>query len=238
MGYAYSTIEDRWSVFNNPGGIGGLKETTAFAAFQNRFGIDGLNSVGAGFITNLSIGSTGIGLYRFGDDLYNEQIASILYGNQFGISSLGARLNYLQYSVEGLGTRGILTVDFGGTAQITELVKVGAYVRNITQSEVSEINDQRAPTILYAGISFIPSEKLVIVVETEKDIELDPIVKAGIEYQFLSKFYARTGLKTNDLINYFGLGFLSQNLAIDYALSWDSTLGTSHQASVSYIIKK
>lgn len=238
MGYAYSTIEDRWAVFNNPGGIGNLRETSAIAAFQNRYNISGLNSLGAAFVTKLPTGALGTSLYRFGNDLYNEQIASLIYGNKFGIASLGLRVNYLQYTLEGLGSKGIFTFDFGGTATITEFIKFGAYIRNISQTQISEINDQRAPTVLYAGISFNPSEKLMLAIETEKDVDLDPIMKVGLEYQFLKKFYGRTGIKTNDLINYFGLGFLTPNLAIDYTLSFDSTLGTSHQASLSYFIKK
>lgn len=238
MAYASSTLEDRWAVFNNPGALGNNQETSTFAAFENKFGIEGLNSLGAGFITSLSLGSIGLSVFRFGDGLYNEQIASMVYANTFGISSLGLRVNYLQYSIEGLGTKGVLTLDFGGTAQLTELIRFGAYIRNINQAQVSEINEQRAPTLLYAGISINPTEKLVIALETEKDIDRPAVFKAGIEYRFLPKFFARTGVKTNELVNYFGLGFLSQNLTIDYALTWDNILGTSHQAALSYIIKK
>lgn len=238
MGYAYSTINDKWSLFNNPGGIGRLEETSALATYQNRYVISGLNSTGAGFLTNLKYLNTGIALYKFGDDLYNESIASVVAGNSFGIASIGIRANYLQYSIEGQGTTGVFTLDFGGNAQLTEELSVGAYIRNINQGQISDINDQRAPTILYAGIAYKTNEKLLLAAEAEKDIDYDARFKMGLEYKFLEKFLVRTGISTNDFTNYFGLGFISQKLGIDYALTYDDILGLSHQASLSYSIKK
>ena len=238
MGNAYSTISDKWSLFNNPGGIGRLQETSAVATYLNRYGITGLSSTGAGFLTNFNYLNAGIAAYKFGDDLYNESIASIIAGNNFGIASIGIRANYLQYSIEGQGTSGVFTLDFGGNAQLTEELTVGAYIRNINQGKVSEINDQRAPTILYAGISYKANDKLFLATEVEKDIDFDARFKMGLEYKFLEKFIVRTGVSTNDFTNYLGLGFISQKLGIDYALTYDDILGLSHQASLSYTIKK
>ncbi len=238
LGYAYATIDDQWSLFNNPGGIGRLEQTSVMTSFENRFGIEGLNSLAAGFVTSLSIGSLGLSLYRFGDDLYNEQIASLAYANNFGIASLGVRANYLQYSIEGFGSKGVIALDIGGTATLTELINVGAYIRNINQAQISEVNDQRAPTILYAGVSFKPTKKFLIALETEKDVDQDGLFKMGIEYNFLKKFSARTGIRTNNFTNFFGLNFTSQSLSIDYALTLDDVLGTTNQVSLSYSFQK
>lgn len=238
IGNAYATINDKWSLFNNPGGIGKLTETSAMVSYQNRYGISGLNSTGAGFLTHFDFLNAGIALYKFGDDLYNESIASIIAGNSFGIASLGVRVNYLQYTIEGQGSTGVFTIDFGGNAQLTEELFVGAYIRNINQGQISEINDQCAPTILYAGAAYKPTDKLLVAIEAEKDIDFDAKVKMGLEYKFLEKFVARTGVSTNEFANYFGLGFISQKLGIDYALTYDDILGLSHQASLSYIIKQ
>ncbi|MEQ8926148.1 MAG: hypothetical protein RLO81_10070 [Fulvivirga sp.] len=238
MGNAYSTVNDQWGLFYNPGGLGRNEKTVAFSAFTNRYGISGLNSLGAGFITNFTMGTLGVSAFKFGDDLYSEQIASLAYANSFGIASLGFRANYLQYNIEGMGTQGVVTLDFGGTATLTEQIRFGAYIRNINQAKVSSITDERAPTILYAGLGYQANEKLMLTAEAEKDIDLDARFKAGLEYKFLNKFFARTGVSTNEFTNFFGLGFISQKLAIDYALTWDTTLGLSHQASLSYTIKE
>lgn len=237
IGYAYATVNDKWSLFNNPGGLGRLEETAAMASFENRFGIAGFNALGAGAITRLSLGTVGISAFRFGDDLYNEQVASLNFANSFGIASMGIRANYVQYSIEGLGTKGVVSLDVGGTAKLTELIQVGAYIRNINQASVNDINDQRVPTILYAGLGITPNEKLLLTIETEKDLDRDAIFKAGIAYQFLEMLSASTGIRTNKFTNFFGLSFVSQKLGIDYSLTWDNVLGINHQLSASYTLK-
>lgn len=238
MAYTYATISDKWVMFNNPGGLGGLNETSVMAAFENKFGIDGFNSVGAAFLTSWSLGSIGASAYRFGDDLYNEQTISLAYGNKFGIAGLGVKVNYLQYTVKEFGSKGVITIDFGGTAEITEYIRFGAYIRNIGQAKVAELNDERVPTLLNAGLAFLPSKKLTLAIEAEKDIDNEALFRAGLEYKFLEKFAVRTGIKTQKFTNYFGLGFINQKLNIDYALTYDQVLGLSHQAALSYTFKK
>ncbi len=238
MGYTYAAMNDKWSQFNNPGGMAYVNEMAVYAAFENKYAITGLNSLGAAFVSNIGIGTAGVSAFRFGDDLYNEQILSATYSNKFGIAGLGVRANYVQYTIEEFGTKGAITLDFGGVAQITELIRFGAYVRNINQAKLAELNDERIPTLLNTGLAFLPMEKLTLAVEVENDIDLEASFKVGLEYRFLEKFYARTGIKTNEFTNYFGLGFISQKLQIDYALTRDQVLGFSHQASLAYIIKK
>lgn len=237
MGYAYASINDRWALFHNPGGLGRVEETVALATFENRFGIAGLNALGAGFISRVPFGTVGVSAFRFGDDIYNEQIISANFANTYGIASLGVRANYIQYTIEGQGTQGLLAFDVGGTAKLTELIQVGAYIRNIGQAQISEINDQRIPTLLYAGMALKPTDKLLFTIETEKDLDEDARFKAGLQYQFLEKFTARTGIRTNNFTNFFGLSFISQKLGIDYASTWQNTLGLNHQLSVSYTLK-
>lgn len=237
MGYAYATADHVWALFNNPGGLGMVKETAAMAGFDNRYGIAGLGAMSAGLVTALPIGTAGISVFRFGDEWYSEQIASLNIANTFGIAALGLRANYLQYTIEGLGTRSVVSVDAGGVARLSETVRVGAYIRNVNQASVSEMNEQRAPTLLYAGISIRPGEKVQLAVETEKDIEAEAVLKAGLEYHFMEKFSFRTGIRTNAFTHFFGFGFIVQRLSIDYAIARDNVPGLSHQASVSYSIR-
>ena len=238
LGNAYSTVNDKFALLNNPGGIGGLKETSALASFKNNYGVSGLNSMAAGALSSLPIGTAGITVFRFGDDIYNEQIASLVYANKFGIASLGIRANYVQYTQEGLGSQGNMTIDFGGTASITEVIGFGAYIRNINQAQLKDSREQNLPTLLYAGLSIKPTNKILLAIETEKDLDNDAVFKAGLEYKFLDKFFARTGIKTDDFTNHFGIGFISQKLGIDYAMTWHQTLGLSHELSLAYTIKR
>lgn len=238
MAYTTSTLSDSWALFNNPGGLGDLHETTALFAFENRYSIEGLNIAAAGALTTLPLGSIGFSLLRFGDELYSEQTASVSYGNKFGIASLGISVNYLQYHIEGFGDHGTITLDFGGIAQVTEFLYFGAYIRNINQAKVAVLHDERAPTILNAGLSYRPGKKIMLNIEAEKDIDYEASFRSGLEYKFYKKFSARTGIRTNPFTNYFGLGFSTLRLHIAYALTHDALLGNCHQAAISYKIDK
>lgn len=232
MGHTYAAEKDSWSLFYNPAGISSIQTTNLLFAYESRFNIEGLNNIGAGAITHTKIGSVGISAFRFGDDNYNEQTASLAFGNKYGIASLGGKLNYVQYTLEGFGDKGIISFDVGGTAMLGEHLIVGAYVRNINQAKLSDLEDEKVPTLMNAGISYLPIEKLHINVEAEKDLDYDAILRMGLEYNFYKKLFIRTGISTGPFHQFAGLGFHLSLLQVDYAMSKDRNLGYSHQASI------
>ena len=238
MAYTLATLNDEWSVFNNPGALGEQEKSTALFSYANRYGIEGLDNISAGILAPLPLGVASIGVFRFGDDLYNEQNLSLGYGNTFGIASLGLRINYRQYTLQDIGNRGVLTLDLGGIAKITDKFYFGAFIRNINQAQLSDFQDERVPTLLNAGISYRPFEKVVFNAEVEKDIDHEASFRSGLEYNFLPKFSARTGVRTKPFTNFFGLGFKAWKITIDYALSLEQLLGTSHQASLAYRVNR
>ncbi|WP_343856673.1 hypothetical protein [Fulvivirga kasyanovii] len=238
MGYASVALHDNWSLFNNPAGLYDCNGINGVFAFENKYGTEGFNSIGAGITSSMPAGGMGIAVFKFGDDLYNEQTAAISYGNRFGLASIGARVNYIQYHIEGFGNKGVFTIDFGGIAELNEKLYFGALVRNISQSKLSEFEDEHIPTLLSAGISFQPTDKVLLNAEIEKDVDIAATLRAGLEYAFLKKFKARTGINTRPFTNYFGLGLALTRLTIDYALTINPTIGYNHQAAIIYFIKK
>lgn len=238
IGYTYAALYDNWSVFFNPAGINETERTSALFSFENKFNISGLKTLGAAFITSQDIGNLGVALFRFGDDIYNEQSISVSYSNSFGITSLGIRANYLQYSSELIKNSRALVVDFGGITSLSDRLNFGAYIRNLNQARLNRESDQSIPIILNAGFSYRPTAQLLINGEVEKDIDFDPGVRLGIDYAFLQRFSVRAGILTYPFTNYFGLGFNTSRLDIDYSITRNANLGVSHQASVSYHLKE
>lgn len=238
MGYTTATLDDQWSAFNNPGALGSQDRTMALFSYENLYGIAGLNNMAAGVLTASSLGVASISVFRFGDELFNEQNLSLGYGNTFGIASLGVRFNYRQCTLEGFGNRSVLTIDFGGIARINEEFHFGAFIRNINQARLADFQEERIPVLLNAGIGWKPEEKLILNIEVEKDIDFDASFKSGLEYNFLPRFSGRTGIRTRPFTNYFGLGFRTWKIEIDYALTLEQVLGTGHQVSLAYQLSK
>jgi hypothetical protein len=146
MGDASITLDDVWGIFNNPAGIIGVENATIATSFENRFGLEGLNLITAAFVQPTKIGNFGLGVYRFGDELFNQTKITAGYAHQIGIVSLGGRVNLLQYFTEGFDPQNMLTFDFGGIGQITPQLFFGAYVTNINQARIARNEDERVPT--------------------------------------------------------------------------------------------
>jgi len=238
MAYASATLHDEWSLLNNVGGLSKVTQPSAAFAYDVRAGLIGANRMAAVVVVPFKTGCSALGLFRFGDDLYNEQLITLGYSNQLGIASLGLKVNYVQYHAEGFGTRNAVSLNFGGLAQLTPQISVGAYIVNLNQPKLSTLDNERLPTKLVAGLAFQPNNKLLLLTEIEKDLEYDPTIKGGIEYTAYKKLTFRTGFNLHPNAIFLGFGFLIRKLKIDYALQYNSILSAAHQASAVYRLEQ
>jgi hypothetical protein len=235
---ASGCLSDVWSLHNN---IAGLAETESASAGFTYHAVPSLkffNRMAAVFAVPIKSGVAGAGIFRFGDDLYNEQIVSLGFANTFGLASLGLKVNYLQYHARGLETRAGFTLSFGGIATLAQNLFLGAHIVNINQPVIHSLTGERIPTRLLAGMAYKPSEKLFVATEVEKDIEYDPTWKSGMEYVFVKKVALRTGFQLHPQAGFFGMGFNGRKLNLDYALQFSPLSGLSHQATATYQFKQ
>lgn len=238
MAYASSTLTDEWSILNNVAGLSKVTNISAAFTYDAQPTFKHFNRAAATFIYPLKIGVAGAGLFRFGDDLYNEQILTAGYSNTFGLASLGVKVNLIQYNIKGFGSKSVVTASFGGIAQLTERFLVGAHIVNINQPKLSNVDEERVPTLLIAGILTKVSNNLSVTAEIEKDLDYKPSVKAGVEYRVLKKFFIRTGFRVHPNAGFFGFGFKATRYSLDYAFQYSQGWPSRHQASVSYTLNK
>lgn len=232
MGYASAALFDAWSLFHNPAGTAKLESITTGFTYDLHPIPSGANRTAATLALPIPIGVTAISAYRFGDDLYNEHVISAGFANQFGLAALGMQVNYIQYTATGFGTKGVASINLGGIAELTPKLSIGAYIVNLNQPTIS--GEEKLPTRLVAGLGFKPIEKLFLAAELEKDLDLDPTWKMGMEYTFHKKFSARTGYNLRPNTAFFGLGFKTKKLTLDYTVQHHIVLNVSHQATVGY----
>lgn len=237
MGNTSMTLSDEWSLFNNIGSLADVENTTVFASYQNRYGIVEFNTFTAGFVRPMLGGVLGIGAFRFGDELFNEQKINLGFSNKFGIVSLGVNVNYLQINIEGSGRKGILMIDFGGKASITKHLFFGAHISNLNQAELSEFTGEKVPTVMRAGLSYRPIEGLILNTDIEKELDVDANLKIGLEYQIIDKVQIRTGIKLEPFESSYGLGFDQGKIKINYALRNNPDIGDIHEISLGYQLK-
>ena len=233
MGNASSGLKDGWSLFNNPGGLGKITQTNIGIAYEVAAQLKSANRMAAVYSQPFTWGTPSFGLFRFGDDLYSEQALSLGFGNQIGISSLGVKINLIQYQAPGFGTSAALSVDFGGITELTEKLSIGAYITNLTQSRIGK-NDERLPTRLVGGLSYQPDKNILVITELSKELDYSTTWRTGLEYSFHQKIFFRTGFNLKPNAAFFGIGAHKKKLKFDYAIQLNRLVGASHQASINY----
>jgi hypothetical protein len=238
MAYAASGLADQWSLFGNIGGLAGTESSTAAFSYHAHPSFKSFNRTAAVFATPLKLGVAGIGIYRFGDDLYSEQVARLGFASQLGIASLGMQASYVQYSAEGFGTRSVVTLGLGGITRLTPWLSVGVSISNLNQPVISEATQERVPTLLTMGLALRPSPLVLVVTEIEKDLDYAPTWRTGLEYIAHKKFMARTGFTLHPQAAFLGFGFKGTVLTLDYALQFQQMPGVSHQATMGYRFRK
>lgn len=238
MAYASSALTDEWSVLNNVAGLAKVAALRAAFTYDARPSFKPFNKTAMVAALPLSFGVCGFGLYRFGDDLYSEQLLTAGFSRSVGLASLGVKVNYIQYRIKGLGSKGAISVSFGGIAELTPKLSVGAHIANLNQPLLNRDTGERLPTVLHAGITLKPADVVIISTELEKDMEYKPVWKTGIEYKVHKKFFFRTGFSIHPNTGCFGFAFKAEKIMIDYAYQFRPGGGSRHQATVAYAFKK
>ncbi len=220
-------------MFNNIAGLAGLKEIRAGATYDAMPGFPAFNRMAAAIATPLPIGTIGLGFFRFGDDLYREQLLSLGYANKLGLASLGVRGNLIQYYAEGFGRKSLVSFSAGGIVDLTPWLRAGACIINALQPELTD--GEKVGTILMAGVSLKGSENSTVFIEAEHELGYKPRIKAGLEYVIHTKFVARTGLNLQPQTGFLGFGFRQKKYHLDYAWSYAPHFVSRHQVSFNFL---
>ncbi|MDW8288067.1 MAG: hypothetical protein RMJ89_08340 [Flammeovirgaceae bacterium] len=229
MGGAVVAMESPYASFNNIANVAQLKEISLVAAYENKFSIGIFNTVAAA--CNLPLKNSGVialTTQRFGNEAYSEQSLSLGYAYHLGGVNLGLKANYLQYAAEGLGTRSTVGLDFGVRTQLAKTIFLAAHFFNVNQARLLAFQNERVPSVLKIGFSYTPTDKLMVNIEGEKDLAFEPLYRAGIAYKIVPQLTGRVGISTLPQTSYFGIGFHSKRLQLDYAIHTHPSLNLTH----------
>lgn len=237
MGNASVTLIDQWALFNNPGSLGALENSSIMAGYRNLYNIEGFHVIGGGGVYHNRFFNLGVKYYKFGDQWFNQQLLGVVVANKFQMVSLGGGVSVIQTHTEGVNTRRVWVGEFGGVAEITELISFGAHIFNFKHGSLH-------PTTMKAGLSFQPKDYLILNLEIQKQIASAEKYKFGLEYAIIPAVLLRTGLSLegSDISNTifsqnFGLGLRPKDFLLDYSFS-TAELGAIHEVSLSFLFNK
>jgi hypothetical protein len=232
---AASTLTDVWALTNNVAGIAAMKKATLGVQAENRFNLKAFMTVAFQGVWVLKPGrALGLELSRFGDKIYNEQQVGLGLGHQLGPVRLGLKATVWQVHLEDLGSKRTLALSFGGQSELIPHLTFGAHIFNFNQARLAAFQQERLPTVMAAGLSYQPSGKLLLTLQTEKNITMPVELKGGLEYVLLDKLALRAGTSPTSKALSGGAGWKAKALQVDYALGGHSALGLRNQVSLSY----
>jgi len=235
LGGASATLTDEWSIFNNPGNLGLVKRTSLFCSYQNRYNIEAFQVLAAGLVIPFKKFTTGLGVYREGDQFFNRQLIKLGISNTLQMITLGGSISYYQYYIEGIGSKGTVLFDFGGQVNVIPDLSFAAHISNISQANIGKTI--RLPTIMKAGFSYKPAKNVSILTEIEKNIDNKEQLKLGLEYILSKIVVLRTGITSAPASPSFGFGLKPAKFSIDYSFTRRNPIGTIHEFSLGYQLK-
>ncbi|MEO5569828.1 MAG: hypothetical protein ABIT08_16375 [Bacteroidia bacterium] len=231
------TYADVWAAFHNQAGLAYITKFSAGAFNENSFLLSELSTRGIAVALPLKdLGVFGVSMSYFGYNLYNEKKVGLAYAKSFGDNiSASIQLDYFgTFISEGYGSNSAIAVEAGFRAQILPKLFLGAHVFNPTRSSLADYDDEKIPTVLKGGLSYLFSDKVTVSIESEKNMDADNIFKTGIEYHIVKILYIRGGVSTNPTKTAFGFGFDFESLKFDIAASYHQQLGYTPNVSLTY----
>jgi hypothetical protein len=232
MGNSLVAVADRFSVINNPAGLGFLQGNFINVAYHTRYNVAGLQNASLSGNYNTKLANFGIALEKFGDKLYNEQKYGLAIGKSTQRVALGIKATYLQATIENLSNQKTFLTEFGVIAKMTSKFQVGFHGYNLLGAKLYA--SQKVPTVLRLGAGFTPTKQILITAEAERNLDYPTIFKAGIEYQIVNNVFFRTGITSRINNAHFGIGISKKNFTLDYATSTHQSLGLSHHLTLSF----
>lgn len=240
MAHASVTLSDVWSTHHNQAGLAWIKNPLAGVYYQNRFMISELSNIGLAYAHPIKKGTFALQWSNFGYSLYQENKVGLAYAMKFSEKlSGGVQINYLNTRLGGVyGSKNSLVAELGLQAKLTNKLSIGAHVYNPTQTRLNNYNKEAILTKMRIGIDYSFSEKLIWVIETEKDIDYNAYLKTGIEYKTNDKLIFRGGMSTGLSVASFGFGLNMEQYNIDIAAAYHQVIGFSPEISFTYNFNK
>ena len=238
LGQAYTAVRgDFWSLFKNPAGIAGIQSAQLGIYAEQRYFLEELTYGSAGLVIPfLEEQAIGLQVGSFGFEAYRENHASFTYAIEiFDIVSIGAKANYANVNITDYGSSSTFFLDIGLNAAINQELSIGFYAFNANRASLqTQSFEEELPMIIATGISYLPTEKVMFVIDIQKELESEVSFRGGIDYGIADFLFARLGVSTEPLIWSGGFGLIFDNFFLDAALTHHERLGYSPHLSLSY----
>lgn len=207
--------------------------------YFNYYGLKELGTVNVAFSYPNDFLSAGVDISSFGYDQYRESMFRLFLGKPLGERwSIGISLQYTLLQTKLMEeSPQYLSADVGILFTPVEKLLIGMLIQDFPSVEILKKNADIESIIYYSlqiGFQWEVINNLLIAgnAETNKQTVLTGCI--GMEYQLLTHFYVRTGIKTTPLLPTLGIGYRLSGFIVDVAALYHPVLGISTGIGLKY----
>jgi len=232
-------LEDTWAVANNPAGLARYKHISLATSLEQRYLMKELGYYAIAISFPAGKGCLGMSTMFSGYHSFIDQKVSMAYGRLFGERFLGGLSLVYIFQKAGDGSRTLHQVSYqlGTIIDLSDKVSLAFTAFNPFELYFKSKEYATLPAIFKLGISFHYSPVLLIHTECEKDLDLPPGLKIGMEYLFREIFVIRGGIRIFPAACSFGAALRHQKFLFEFSSCYHQYLGFTPQVSLQYDIR-
>lgn len=232
---AFTSLADNsLSVFYNPSGLGQMKYREISVHYSpSPYGVSEISTEALTFAEPFKFGTIGISFKTFGYDLYRETNGIFSYANNIkGKIFYGFNLCYYNLFIKNYNSASSIGADIGALAYLTEYLKWGFFVKNLTGSTIGTSKEKIAQ-VYKTGFTIQPESDLNFAIEIEKDVKYNLSFKGAIQYSINDYVDVRSGIGTQPASFSGGVSLNYNIFQLDYAMYNHSDLGIINQGTLT-----
>lgn len=205
------------------------------------YGLSELRIAGASASAPLRFGTLAASGRVYGTDGYSETRLAIGLGRNVALSrtrrlAVGILVGYDAVSLGDYGSSGSVAVAVGVQGDVTPRVRAGAVLRNalglLDDAETDLLRPLGAVPAVSAGLALRPSDRALLALDVEQDLDGELSVRAGLEAKVVEALALRAGVGTAPVRYSAGVGFVAGPLRADVAAEVHEALGLTPAVSL------
>lgn len=240
-GGAGVVLTDIWASSHNQAGLAHLDGMSAGVYFSNAFGVADMGTKAFAFaIPADKYGTVGVNYTYFGNELFNDSKFALNYSKKLGKRiSAGIQLDYF-LTVQGLdyGKQGVVAGEIGLLSEPVDNLFIGVHLFNPWGAAFAQTPDESVLTMLRIGAGYKFSDRLVLRMDVDKDIDFPAVFRIGFDYELVDNLHLRAGVSTNPTQFSFGTAYGLKGFMFDLSFTKHQILGYYSQFALSYTLNK
>jgi hypothetical protein len=187
------TLSDVYSSGNNQAGLAWMEEAAIGISALQYYGFEDATALWLLAALPTKSGTFGISAQYNGDKNFNQTKAGLAYGRQLGeLFSAGVQLDYCHTRVQNwVQARPSRSRRASNIAQLIKIT-VATRVFNPVTADMGEAFPRGAIATLFSvGLAYLPSDKFILAMEGEQQLNSNMNLKTGFEYRIIEELAIR-----------------------------------------------